>query len=93
MSTGYAVYNDGKQWNIIKIKSYNTLKPLINEYIANPIIQQQLPSFMEYIKMTIDRSVNADTQSVLNAFNNPELEDFNELLVDYLADRIQKEEC
>lgn len=93
MSTGYAVYNDGKQWNVIEIKSYSTLKPLIDEYIANPVIQQQLPNFMEYVKMTIDSSINTDTQSILNAFNNPELENFNELLIDYLADRIQKEEC
>jgi hypothetical protein len=93
LSEGYAVYNDGKRWNVIEIKSYNTLKSLVDEYVANPVIQRQLPNFMEYIKMTIDNSVNADIQPILNAFNNPELEDFNELLVDYLADRIQKEEC
>ena len=93
LSEGYAVYNDSKQWNVIEIKSYNTLKSLIDEYVANPVIQQQLPNFMEYIKMTIDDSVNTDIQSILDAFNNSELEDFNELLVDYLADRIQKEEC
>lgn len=75
------------------IKTYNELKSLLDIYESNPIFKQLVPNFINYIKMTIDGSINSDVNSIIEMFQNPMLDELTESLVDYLNARIQKEEC
>lgn len=94
LSNNYAIWHDGKQWKVLDdIKTYNELKSLLDLYGSNSIFKQLVPNFINYIKMTIDGSINSDVNSIIEMFQNPMLDELTESLVDYLDARIQKEEC
>jgi len=75
------------------IKTYNELRSLLDLYESNSIFKQLIPNFINYIKMTIDGSINSDVNSIIEMLQNPMLDELTESLVDYLDARIQKEEC
>lgn len=93
LSNNYIIWNDGKQWNIDTLKSYSDLKTVLDVYQSNPIYQTALPDFINYIKSTVDNSINSDPDVIVDMFENPIFEELTESIIDYLDARIKNEEC
>jgi hypothetical protein len=66
---------------------------VLDVYQSNPIYQTALPDFINYIKSTVDNSINSDPGVIVDMFENPIFEELTESIIDYLDARIKNEEC
>jgi hypothetical protein len=95
LSNKFYIKQDGTQWVVYEMKSYESFKPMIEFWNQNIVeLVKVVPNFEKYLSEIYSGSTNVSREIAKQLMNpDPIVVSLRTMLMSYLESRIKNEEC